>query len=742
MRVLCTLLVLTSWTAAARAADWPVPGARPKIGLVLSGGGARGAAHIGVLKVLEAHRIPIDYIAATSMGALVGGLYASGMTPAQLDSVIVTTDWMETLADNIPRGDRSFRRKRDDDLWLVKHKPGLRGGQLLFPPGLLDAHRVDLLLKRLSLCVTTVRDFDRLSIPYRAVAADIVTGDRVVLDHGDLALAMRASMAIPAAFAPREIDGRLLVDGGIVDNLPIDLVRQMGADIVIAVDIGTPPSGREHLYSVPAIAAQLTTIAGDRNRNRQVATLGPHDILMLPDLGTITTASFGRAAEAIPIGERSADSALTRLAPLALSPADYEAYQAARAARAAARGIPRIDSVRIVNRSRVADGVIANRVPTTTGVPLDWARMEAGLDRIYGLELFESVYYDVVPTPSGNTLCVTVRERAWGPDYVQAGVSVLEDFEHPNFNVALAYSRTAVDRLNGEWRTGVQIGQEPAGWTELFQPLDHGLKTFVDVQPLAGERNVNVFDATGHKVAELVMRRYGATLAAGREFGTWSELRAGVLREGGRTDVTLGEPALPLGRYDTGEAFGQFWIDKLDELPFPHRGASLRARYAAGLTDLGSGSRYEQWDVEATAAATRGELTGSIGGLFGTTLHSNAPLERMFCLGGLGQLSGLQQDERFGQHALLLRGMAYARLGDFPLAPVYAGCSVEYGDVFQERPAIGLADATAAGSVFFGLETLFGPLCVAFGRADGGRNNCYFTLGQPLGGHRPGFRVH
>ncbi len=220
-----SLLLLTIWTGGAAAEE---PPARPRIGLALSGGGARGAAHVGVLKVLEEHRIPIDYIAGTSMGAIVGGLYASGLSAAELETIITTIDWTAAFSDFIPRTERSFRRKRDDDLYLVKNKPGIRGLDLLFPPGLLDGQKIDLLLKRHTLPVVGIRDFDSLGIPFRCVAADLATGEPVVIDRGDLALALRASMSIPIVFAPREIDGRLLVDGGIVRNLPVEVAPADG----------------------------------------------------------------------------------------------------------------------------------------------------------------------------------------------------------------------------------------------------------------------------------------------------------------------------------------------------------------------------------------------------------------------------------------------------------------------------------------------------------------------------------
>lgn len=739
-RLLCAGFIAMSCASPAAAAESSPPAGRPRIGLALSGGGARGAAHIGVLKVLEAHRIPVDFIAGTSMGALVGGLYASGLSPAQLDSVVSTTDWTEAFADNIPRADRSFRRKRDDDLYLVKHKPGLRGGRLLLPPGILDGHRVDLLLKRLTLPVVTVRDFDQLAIPYRAVAADIVTGEAVVLDHGDLALAMRSSMAIPAAFAPREIDGHLLVDGGIVNNFPIGVVRRMGADIVIAVDISTPPSGREQLNSVPAITAQLATLASEQDRKRQIATLAGRDVFIQPDLGSITVASFERCADAVAIGERTARKALPALERLSVSAEAYAAHRAERAARAAAVAPPVLAEQRVVNRSRVADEVITRRLAAAIGRPVDADRLEKDLDQVYGLELFESVYYDVVPGPSGNVLTVTARERAWGPNYLQGGVAAFEDFEHPNVNVALAYSRTAVDRLNGEWRTGLQVGQEPAVWTGFHQPLDAGLRTFTELELLVGERAMNVFDAGGHKRSELGIRRYGGMLAAGSEIGTWGEVRAGVVREGGDIRVLVGDPGFPVGRYDTGEAFAQFFLDRLDEVAFPHRGGSLRARYSAGLDALGSTETYRQLDVQASLAATSGRWTVALGGESGTTLAGRAPLERRFCLGGLGRLSGLEQDEAVGQNDLLLRALLYHRVVRFQLLPVYAGLSAEFGNVFASRSAIGLEGGIAAGSLFLGADTLLGPLCLAYGRGEGGRSNYYLTLGQPLGSRRPGFQ--
>jgi NTE family protein len=463
-------------------------------------------------------------------------------------------------------------------------------------------------------------------------------------------------------------------------------------------------------------------------------------VLIRPPLGKITVASFERMVEAVGIGERAARAALPALQPLALSPEAYAAHVAARAARVAAAAPPLLAAERFVNNSRLSDRVIAARLDTPLGQVLDPGQIETDLNQVYGLELFESVYYDVAPGPEGNVLTVTARARTWGPDYIQGGVAAFEDFEGPNFNVALAYSRTGVNRLNGEWRTGLQVGQEPEAWTEFYQPLDRWLRTFVEVGLSGGERALNVFDSGGHKLSELGITHLGGELAVGRDLGTWGELRTGLLREGGRLHLQVGETGPPPTHYDTGEAFAQFFVDELDELAFPHHGSSLRARVSTALDALGSTVEYEQAVLEAAIAGTAGRNSGLLGAQFGTTRDSDAPLESRFRLGGLGQLSGLEQDELIGQHSLLLRTFVYRKLSDFQLFPVYAGLSGEYGNVFASRSAIALGGGIAAGSVFLGVDTVIGPICLAYGRAEGDRGNYYFTLGQPLGGRRPGFR--
>ena len=723
--VLVALLPVTSIHAEIPSATTD----RPRIGLALSGGGARGAAHIGVLKVLERYRIPVDYIAGTSMGSIVGGMYATGMSTNELEEMISRIDWADAFSDMIPRRDRSFRRKRDDDLYLVKNKPGISGLKLRFPPGLLDGQKIDLLLKRYTLPVVDIRNFDDLSIPFRAVASDLESGNPVVMECGDLALAMRASMSIPIAFSPREIEGRLLVDGGVSSNLPIDVVRSMGADVVIAVDISTPLQTRDELTSVLSVTSQITSILTRRNTDLQIASLKEEDIFILPDLGDITTASFDRAAEAIPAGIAAAEAVRGKLEILSLSEQEYESHIAGRARR---RSHLIIDDVRINNRSRISDEVISARLDIEKGKPLDTDRLERDLDQIFGLELFESAYYDVAYEADSTVLDVSLRERSWGPNYLQFGIAIYEDFEGPNFNLSAAYTRTAVNRLNGEWRTALQIGQEPGIHTEFYQPLDNKLHYFVHPHAAIDEKADNVFDSDGNKISELNILRYGAGLAVGRELGTWGEIRAGILREGGEITGQVSDADFPDVFFDTGEMFLQFFVDELDDLNFPSSGGSLRIKLTAARENIGSDLDYDQGIVDGSYALSIGRNTGFFRGFFATTLDGDSPYQSLFRLGGFMRLSGLEQNELRGQHAALLSGMLYRRIIELSLLTLYAGLSVEYGNVFQERDHIQYDSGIAAGSLFFGLDTMIGPIYIAYGITEGDRQNYYLFLGRML----------
>src|SRR3981189_2468119 len=297
-------LWLACWSIAnAQSAADPAapPSHRPRIGLVLSGGGARGAAHVGVLKVLEQLHIPIDAVAGTSMGAVVGGLYASGFSPREIESIMTSLNWQDAFRDRPPREDLTFRRKLEDRNFLVKFPLGVRGSHIQLPKGLIQGQKLNQTLRRLTLPVATVTNFDALPTPFRAVATDLETGDVVIMNSGDLTSAMRASMSAPGVFSPVERDGRLLVDGGIAENLPVDIARSMGVDILIVVDVGSPLLTREKLNSVPVISNQMIAILIQRNSRLPPDTLKAPYILISPPLGDTSSFDFGNVKRVIAV---------------------------------------------------------------------------------------------------------------------------------------------------------------------------------------------------------------------------------------------------------------------------------------------------------------------------------------------------------------------------------------------------------------------------------------------------------
>ena len=706
-------------------------GVRPKIGLALSGGGARGAAHIGVIRVLEEHNVPIDYIAGTSMGAVVGGLYSSGMDTYEIETALAAIDWDHVFNDRPPRADRSFRRKRDDDLYLVKAKPGFNDGKLTLPLGAVQGQKIDAELARVALPVATVESFDELMIPFRAVASDIATGEAAVLSSGDLAMAIRASMSIPAVISPAEIDGRLLVDGGVANNLPIDVVRDMGADIVIAVDISTPLVGQEELTSVLRITQQLTGILTRRNTEEQISTLRDGDIFLVPDLGDIATADFSRLAEAIPIGRTAAMAEIERLRQLSLTEVEYQAYQASLPDPRS--GLPVIDRIRLENNSRLSDRYLSSRlVETETGEPLNVAGLERDMGRIFGLELFQNVRYDLTEENEETVLDIRVDERSWGPNYLQFGLEYNSNGEGENlFNLGMTYLQTALNTRGAEWRTGFQIGSEPALFSELHQPFGPKFMYFVNPGLFYSQDIFNVLEGS-EVVASFKVKQGGAVLGVGRELGSWGEARIGIRYADGESERRVGDTSLPDLAFQRGEVFARFSLDEFDDFNFPRHGARVLLEWSGSRTGLGADDKFDQLNFSAAIARTRNRNTLVLGGEYNATISGTAPLQSLNRLGSFTRLSGFTQNELRGQNSALAVAVFYRQLNQSVALPIFAGASLEQGNVWERRSDISFSNSITAGSVFLGLESIVGPLYLAYGRSEGGSDQYYFFFGRPF----------
>jgi len=722
--------LMVVFAPTVEAVDESTDTTRPRIGLVLGGGGARGAAHVGVLKVLEELRIPVDYVAGTSMGSIVGGLYASGMSPQEIEGEILAMDWNDLFEDYPSREQRSFRRKRDDANYAVKAKPGFNDGKFQIPLAYIRGQKFDLALNRLSLPMFEVKDFDRLPIPYRAVATDLETGKEVVLAKGTLAQAIRASMAVPAAFDPVEIDGRLLVDGGLANNVPVSVARDMGADVFIVVDVGSGLYGRDQINSALDVTGQLSNFLFTLNAEQQLKSLGPRDVLIRPALGDIGGGSFERAADAVPIGERAAREVIESLRRYSVTPEEYARFVARRKGRHP--DAPIVEFVRIENHSHVGDAVIAERISAEPGQPLDLDRLEKDIGRIYGLEIFESVRYDVVEENGRTGLVIGAKEKHWGPGYIQFGVASSNDMEGDSvLKLGAIYTRTEINALNGEWRIAGQLGDEPILATAIHQPLDPLSHYFVSAIGGYETRIVNTFDDSGNKLARYRLADYRLELGAGREFGTWGEGRIGYRRATGTAELNIGEPAPDID-VDLGEAFLKLSDDKVDSLNFPRTGHYGVAEWRIAREGLGANVDYEQALLQYLHAFSWGDNT-LIGELAGaTTLDDDAPLEGLFRLGGFLRLSGFADQELSGQHLGLAELIYMRRLSDVKFFKAYLGTSLELGNVWQNSSDVSLDNTILGGSVFLGLDTPIGPLYVAYGRTEMDDQSFYIFLGPRI----------
>jgi NTE family protein len=732
LAVLCSALAAPSIAATGREGN----SGRPKIGLVLGGGGARGAAHIGVLRVLERERIPIDYVAGTSMGAIIGGLYASGLSADEIERVLNSIDWSDAFDDRSPRPDRPFVRKRDDDNYLVKRDLGLGDDlNVRFPAGLIAGQKIDLILKQSTLHVDLIDDFDRLPTPFRAIATDILTGQAVVLGHGDLARSIRASMSVPAIFAPVEIDGRLLVDGGVANNVPVNVVRQMGADVVIAVDVGSPGLTRDQLNSVFGITNQLTWILTARNTEVQIASLAKTDTFIQPQLGAFSSADFNGAGTVIPLGAEAAQQKVAQLRRNGVSRDAYEAHLAARASRR--EPDPVIEFVRVENDSPLSDGIIESRLTQRVGEPLDAGRMDRDIALIFGLGNFESVRYAVVNDDGKTGVVVKTREKSWGPNFIQAGIQLSQtDNGDSTFNIGGQIRRPGINELNGEIRLALQIGSDPGISLGLYQPLDEQSRWFVAPRAFAGSTDYNLF-MDGQRIAEYRVRSAGAELAGGYNVDTWGELAGGLRWFTGDSELRTGDPALPDYDFDGGEAFVRFRADTLDDVNFPREGLFGGIDWVSSQTALGADTDYDKVEGGIVYATSRDRDTLNAVARVGWTASGDLPIQSLYQLGGPFRLSGLDSNALSGQYLGFARLTYFRRVNNFQLMPAYLGASLEAGNAWLDRADVGVNDLWYGGNLFFGVDTPIGPLYLGGGYSQNGASDSgqfagFLLLGRTL----------
>jgi NTE family protein len=702
---------------------------RPKIALVLSGGGARGFAHIGVLKKIEELKIPIDIVVGTSMGSIVGGLYAIGLTPDEIEKGVQSIDWEQVFNDFAKREFRSFRRKTDDYQFTSLNRVGVSSEGVKLSPGLIEGQQIELALDRLAYPGFHITDFDKLHIPYRAIATDIESGDAVILGEGNLAKAMRASMSIPAALPPVKHEGKLLVDGGIGNNIPIDVARDMGADIFIVVDVSAPLAGQEDLQSSIGITSQLTTILTRRVADQQLQSLTDIDVVIVPGREDLGSSSFLEYAQLIQAGLDAAEEELEQLKTLSLTARQYQIYKSE--LPVVARQKPIIDFIEINNQTRLHDDILALLISQKIGEPLDVMQLERDLQIIYGLDLSSSVVYGLKERDGKTGLTVYIRKREWAPTYLNLGFMLRSEFEvGSTANIDLVYTNPTINSLGGEFRATVAGGSEPRLMLGLYQPLDKQFKYFLTGATGFVSYIFPVADNSNNVDQLQRFERSFISLAAGRIFRQNTELRLALFRTDGNTDTLVGQESAT----DTSFAEGGYKIrlihDTLDNVDFPRSGAQGRLEWIANREDLGADLDYDQVRFSLAGAGTWGRYTVWGRSIIETTLDENAPNNALFRHGGFLNLSGFLNRQLAGQHFGLLETAFYRRLGNITLLPMYAGFSLETGNTWDDRDDISLDNSVLAGSVFIGADTILGPLYVAYGINDSNASTVYLYLGR------------
>jgi len=719
------------------AAESSAENKRTRVGLVLSGGGARGLAHIGVLQALEELHVPVDCVVGTSMGALVGGIYASGVSPQSMQQALAATDIAELFDDTPPRAEITQQVKHDDYLPLFGFTLGFNDGAITIPSGVSAGYKFELFLKQLigtGASASGIK-FDDLPTPYRAIASDLETGDMKVFSSGELPKVMRASMSLPAILAPAEIDGRLYVDGGLVRNLPVEIGRRLCGEQLIVVNLGTTPKTKEQINNSIDVAMQSITILTEQNVEASLQQLKTGDVLLVPDLKEFDSAGFDDQNVIIERGLRVTFENRSVLSSLALSAAAYDEWQEARQHRK--RQPLHITAITAEPAGDINADVILRDIHTKPGKDFEIEQLNTDMVDLFGRDDFSYVGYSIIPDEKDNNnakVQVEAETKSWGPGYLKLGLGGASDFNSPTqTNLSMSYRKTWVNSLGAEWRTDVQIGYDSFLRTAFIQPMQFRDGGFIS--PYAGvRRNFVQFYEGENRLGQFTSKEIGGGLDIGVT-GFEGELKIGPYYRQIKSEPDFGliTPLIP------SEDIKQYGValigiyDQLDGFTFPHSGFYARADVLGTKKKWGSDDEYTRASAAITAAMSFGKNSFSGHYEWGDELSGtdDMPIGDAFKLGGLKRLSGLYLDQLTGTRYDLVTISYYRQYASLPSQigrGLYVGMSLESGridDQINKDPF----DWIQAGSVFWGADTKLGAVQIGYGRASSGQHSWYLVIG-------------
>ncbi len=705
---------------------------RPRVGLVLAGGGARGGAHVGVLKVLEELRIPIDCIAGTSMGALVGGGYASGMSATEIDQFIRKVDWKTIVGGT---GNRPFESAEQKRFYAATGslELGIRGGKLVTRSGLISTTLIEDMLRSYVARGRQVSDFNKLPIPFRAVATDMLTGNMVVLDHGDLAMAMRASMAVPGAFAPVITEQFVLSDGFIVRNLPIDVARNTCADVVIAVNLAKAPVTREQLGGAASMVSRSNDVMSEANERLQLQTLTDRDVRIDVSLGDIGAGDFERTPETISLGENAARLAASRLGALSVSEPEYTAWRQSVTVQQSIE--IRVADVQFEGLKRVNPEYLRTLTSVRAGDTVDTAAISRDATRMAVVENLDGVDYKLTGDPANPVLVWQPSETLIGPDFLRPSVGLYAagggDLQ---FELALQHVHPWLNSYGGELRNRLQLGSDSLIQTSLYQPVTVAQTFFVEPEFIARQSVEDVYSGN-NRIARYHFNDVGGEFDLGANLTNAGQIRIGYFGTKRRTNLDIGIGLLP--EVDTTDAglTATATYDSREQASFASNGLAAQVQYYKSDSSLGAVRDWERLEAAIRKGVPAGKMMLWFTAAGGTDLGSALPADRAFSLGGPQSFPGYSIGEVRARSYWTLDGAVLWHVADIlPILnqSLYSGVRFEGGHVY------GRVDPTPDGtlygaSAYLGGRTPIGTLTVGVGWASGSRAG-WITLGTPVGG--------
>ncbi|WP_215402545.1 patatin-like phospholipase family protein [Vibrio gigantis] len=729
---------------------------RLTVGLVLAGGGAKGAAHIGVLKKLEEMNIPVDYIAGTSIGAYVGGLYATGLSASEIETLFNTTDWTRGYVDRVERGGRSIHSKKKGDRYQVHADLGVGVSSIRAPSGVITGQSMLSIIRSSVGNVSTLDSFDELAIPYRAVATNIGTMEQSVFDSGYLPDAMMASMSIPGLLPPYEINGQRYVDGGVTNNMPVLAARTMGADVIIAIDVSSDFKSQSEIGGVMQVLDQLSIHMVKRSTELQINTLTVRDIYLKPDVGFIETTDFSAMPFALDRGYQAAESVASKLEAFAVSDAEYKAYQEGKLTKRhqfVKVDEMRVDKIEFKNQSHYMAETLSHHLDLGEGQAYSVEGLEQAVERIYALDSFEVVSYDLQEEADENTMIINVKEKPWGPNYLDFRLHIEEDFDQTSvYSIGATTHFTDLTTVGTEGWFGVDLGTTKRIDLEVLQPLSYGSTVSFGsgVHYVSDKGNV-VFSSDGVE-GELgddgdYLPYTNKSLEGEVEINfsplLWQEVTLGYDVESGETSLT---PAPSFGDvdYDRRGVYASFVIDTLDDVMFPAAGFEVDFSWhqfddeyrLLGRPEVSGNTTEFESMLRAVRSVNRHTLDAKIEyGVIDTEDDALAlsPLR----LGGFLNLSGMSRDSLAGKEkvygSLTYRYRWFEN--DFGLfqSPVYLGLSAEQGSVWQDTDlSVRDIDLYRSNAVFVGVDSPLGALIFSYSKVHGGSDAAYLILGVPF----------